>query len=134
MDDSWMSANVDAFKAVVWWYDRRHEEGKLMDDIDLALQEQTSSGWTTVEYSTDSYDEKERVFHSDFSSGNSYRIAIDGFRVNNDYTSCGQDSMRIHYAYFYEDSSRDDTDGPDCANIDPEADVCYYCPNAKPSC
>jgi hypothetical protein len=133
MDDSFLSSDVDAFKAVVWWYDERHEEGKSIDDIDLALEEQKSQGWTSTVSSRDSYDEKERVFYSDFSRGNSFRIAIEGIDVTSDNPTCGTDSIKVHYAFFYEDSSRDN-DGPDCDEIDPEAEICDFCPNAKPSC
>jgi hypothetical protein len=131
LDDSILSSDVDVFKAVTWWYDERHENGKSIDDIDLTLQEQKSSGWTSVAGSADSYDEKERVFYSDFSSGNSFRIAIDGSDVTSDKTSCGTNSMKVHYAFFYEDSERDDSNGPDCSEIDPESNICTHCPNAS---
>lgn len=54
-----------------------------------------------------------------FSSGTYYRLRIQGTNVACDACACGTNSMRVHLAYFYEDSARDDADGPD-ATIDTE--------------
>lgn len=119
---------------VAYWYDERHEDGTPIDNIDLSLEEKQSGSWNLVRASWDTDDEKERVFYSDFSSGNSFRIRIDGTDVTADNAGCGTNSMKVHYAFFYEDSERDDSNGPTCDEIDPEADICNFCPNAKPSC
>lgn len=39
--------------------------------------------------------------------------------MNSDSEGCGVNSMKVYYAYLYEDDDRDDVDGPGL-EIDPE--------------
>lgn len=109
-----LSSDVDTFKAVLWWYDSRHESNGSVDDIDLRLQ--TTAG-TTLRSSV-SVDNKERVFYQGI-GGNAIQLQIYGFSVTADDTGCGTNSMKVYYAYYYEDSDRDDSDGPN-TTIDPD--------------
>nr|VFK64459.1 MAG: hypothetical protein BECKTUN1418D_GA0071000_12642 [Candidatus Kentron sp. TUN] len=100
-----ISSDVEAFKAVIWWYDARHGDDGTLDDIDLFLKE----GSTTLLSST-SYDNKERVFYD--VGGKAVKLEIEGYDVTADDAGCGTDSMRVYYTYLYEDSDRDDSNGP----------------------
>lgn len=57
-----LSADVDDFKAVIYWYDRQHELGAFIDDIDLDLIN-IATGVSLVS-SASVFDEKERVYHA----------------------------------------------------------------------
>jgi hypothetical protein len=109
-----LSSDVDTFKAVLWWYDSRHESNGTVDDIDLRLQ--TTAG-TTLRSSV-SVDNKERVFYQGV-GGKAIQLQIYGYNVTADDTGCGTNSMKVYYAYYYEDSDRDDSDGPN-ASVDPD--------------
>lgn len=41
-----------------------------------------------------------------------WRLRLYGYRVTSDNIGCGTDSIRTYYAWLYEDSDRDDSDGP----------------------
>ena len=57
-----------------------------------------------------SIDNKERVYYD--VGGLAVKLEIYGWDVTADHTVCGTNSMKVYYAYFYEDSDRDDADGP----------------------
>jgi len=113
-------ASVDAFKAVLFYYDWRHEQGTSIDRVNLTLQKKNPDGtWSDLITDTGDYDEKKRIFYNHFYNDTYYRIRIQGESVTCDYCLCGTNSMRAVLAYFYEDSARDDADGPN-ASIDIE--------------
>lgn len=103
-------SDVDALKAVIWWYDKRHHDGVLIDDIDLYLDYSDDGvNWTVASASAaGGSEEKERVYVADLSGDRYWRLRVSGWRVTADDTGCGQDRMKVHWAYFYEDSDRDD--------------------------
>ncbi len=103
--------SVDVFKAVIWWYDQRHEVNGKLDDTDLYLEEKQGGQWKTVRSSISYTDNKERVFETGV-GGKRLRLQIDGYKVTADATGCGTNKMKVYYGYFYEDSARDDPDGP----------------------
>jgi hypothetical protein len=107
-DGSAISSSANDFKAVIYWYDRRHESGTAIDDIDLRLK--NSSGSTLVS-STSMTDNKERVYHSAV-GGATLELEIYGQSVASDVEGCGTNSMRVFYAFFYEDDARNDSNGP----------------------
>jgi hypothetical protein len=109
-----LSGDVDTFKAVLWWYDSRHQSNGTVDDIDLRLQ--TTAGVTLR--SSLSLDNKERVFYQGI-GGTAIQLQIYGYNVTSSDTGCGANSMKVYYAYFYEDSDRDDVDGPG-TEVDPD--------------
>lgn len=110
-----LSTAVDDFKAVIFWYDRRHETGGTIDDIDLVLK--TTAGGI-LRSSLSFFDNKERVYYSGI-GGKAVKLEIHGFNVTADNEGCGTNSMRVYYAMFYEDDARNDSDGPG-TSIDPE--------------
>ena len=77
-----------------------------------------TTGGTTLRSSLDYYDNKERVFSRSV-GGQAIELEIEGWDVKTDTTSCGSNSMKVYYMYFYEDGDRDDADGPGSL-IDPE--------------
>jgi hypothetical protein len=87
--------------------------------VDLRLQRWDDGNWYKVEGSLDAHDEKERVFEDSFSGDYKYRLEISGWKVESDRTVCGTNSIPVHFAYFFEDSDRDDSDGPG-TSIEPE--------------
>ena len=40
------------------------------------------------------------------------KLEIKEFNVTADNTGCGTNSMRVYFAYYYEDTDRDDGNGP----------------------
>jgi hypothetical protein len=111
-----LSNTVNDFKAAIYWYDRRHELGTAIDDIDLYLR---TTALTDLEYSTSTSDEKERVYHGAI-GGNAIQLDIVGYDVTADNEGCGANSMLVYWSYFYEDDARDDPDGPTLAEIERE--------------
>ena len=114
-DGNALSTDVNYLKAVIYWFDPRHEDGNSVSDVDLYLK---TTGGTTLSNSLDYYDNKERVFSRSV-GGETVELEITGFDVPADQTSCGNNSMKVYYAYFFEDGDRDDADGP-TSQIDPE--------------
>ncbi len=107
-----ISADVEPLKAVMFFYDKQHELGQQMDDLDFFLQ---YSADKTIWYTADSdvsIDEKSEVYKSDLFSGYYWRLKIYGYRVTSDDTGCGVNKIRAYYSWLYEDSDRDDSDGP----------------------
>lgn len=117
-----ISSDVEPIKVVGFFYDRQHEQGSSYDDIDLRLQRSTDGvAWTTVSSDTSSKEEKMRVFEDDVTSSSYYwRIHLSGFKVTSDDTGCGTNSIRVFYSWFYEDSDRDDTNGPSLTDVEVE--------------
>lgn len=104
--------NVDQLKAVIWWYDPRHELGQGLADIDLKIRDENLS---TVAHSWSSTDNKERIF-LDGIANEHYWLDIDGWDVSgatpDPLCANAQDTIRVHYAWFWEDDARNDSDGP----------------------
>lgn len=118
-DGAKLPPSVDVLKVVMFYYDKRHEVGTTIDNLDLYLEEKVNGVWTQRRQSTSVSDEKERVVWKDFSGDNKWRIKIQGTNVTADDAGCGTNSMRAYFAFFYEDSARNDVDGPS-ADIDTE--------------
>jgi hypothetical protein len=110
-------STVDVLKAVVYWYDDRHD-GSLSalgypagtkDNLNLYLVDDTG---TTIASSTTS-DNKERIIaYGSSIQGKILRLKVRGANVSNDFSSCGTNKAKFTWAYFFEDSARDDVDGP----------------------
>jgi hypothetical protein len=110
-----LASAVDTFEVVAWWYDRRHELGVPIDNVDLEvaylnLGIELGSGHAG--------DEKRRYFSSSV-AGDTLEIRLIGDEINSDLASCGLNGMLVYWAYFFEDSARDDADGP---NVSIEAE------------
>jgi hypothetical protein len=112
-DGNTVPAPVDRIKAVAYWYDRRHEDGTEIDDMDLELRQ---PGIGLVVADTGDDDEKRRIF-TDAVYTTPYELRIIGDDVTADDAGCGTNSMLVYYGYFYEDSARNDADGPTAAEI-----------------
>ena len=104
---------VNDLKAAIFWYDRRHGLGTVIDDIDLELH--NVGGSTPLRSSASSWDNKERVYHNAI-GGQAVELRIKGHDVTTDGEGCGTNQMLVWYAYFYEDDARDDVEGP-CPRI-----------------
>ena len=102
-----ISTDALIFKAVIWWYDYRHDTTGELDDIDLVLR--TTSGQYLVQSAT--YDNKERVVDNRI-GGKAVKLQIIGDDVTADNALCGTNSMLVFYAFYFEDTDRDDGDGP----------------------
>lgn len=108
---------VNDIKAAIFWYDRRHELGTVIDDIDLELH--NVGGSTPLRSSASSWDNKERVYHNAI-GGQAVELRIKGYDVTTGGEGCGTNRMLVYYAYFYEDDARDDVEGPFPMIIDVE--------------
>ena len=104
-------------KAVIYWYARHHALGTAIDNIDLALVRADTG--TPLRESNSITDNKERVFYED-PGGLPLRVEISGTSVTSDFSGCGFNSQRVYYAFFYEDSDRDDFEGPYASEVEPE--------------
>jgi hypothetical protein len=105
-----LSGDEDVIKAVIWWYDRRHEWGMPgVDDIDLTLQLQSGSNWFDVLVS-ESSDNRERIHYTAPGAG-TYRLKIRGESVTTSFEGCWLNSMRVYYSYLIEDSDREAWEG-----------------------
>ncbi len=103
----------DVIKGALFWYDRRHEDGTDIDNINLYLEYNDGGTWTTYASSTDAYDNKERIFRDITSLGSrTWRWRFYGADVTSDEEGCGDDSMMVYFAMFAEDSARNDVNGP----------------------
>ena len=102
-----LSASVDVFKAAVYWYDPNHESGESLDDINVWLRKLP---FGTLESGL-GVDNKKLVY-SDQVGGEAIEIEIEGDSISGSDPTCGANSLKVYYAYFYEDSARNDTDGP----------------------
>jgi len=127
-----LSADTDVIKAVLFWYDYRHENGTAIDNLNLDLQECVPVGGGLCMWQTSFYrfvsptEEKERVFLSGALGGRKFRLAVTGADVTSvDVAGCSGNAMRFHIAWMYEDSARDDAGVPGdgigpSTEIDPE--------------
>ena len=105
-----LSSDYDAFRAVAWWYDSRHNSsGGSIDDFDLRLVNLDSGG--TMNKSDDSYDNKERIYHGSVGSKD-IRLEVVGSDVTADTAGCGTNRMKVFVTILVEDSDRDDANGP----------------------
>ena len=111
-----LSSDVDKFRAVAWWYDpdRQNGLGWGFDKVDLHLDTAQwvtnplpSLNWTfdTVVSNTD--DSRQRVTYT-APANKVLRLRIEGRDVTTDNIGCGSDSMKVYYAFYFEDSDRDD--------------------------
>ncbi len=123
-----IGTDVDVIKGALYFYDRRHGVGDgsnnfSIDNIDLKLQKYVYNFflmrwmWMDVVTSASPTDEKERVYYEP--NGGKYRFIIRGTDVTAEDEGCGPGSMMVYFAYYMEDSDRDDTNGPD-STIDEE--------------
>lgn len=108
LDDDPLASDVDMAKAVIWWYDHRHDSGSAPHDkVHLALQTYSTSlgAWVSVKLSTTD-DNKQRVFIDEVANQR-YRLKITGNDVTSDSEGCGTNSTRVYWAYLFEDQDRD---------------------------
>jgi hypothetical protein len=126
-------SDADYLKAALWWYDHRHGDAPssyTVDNIDLRLQRDTgypgAAVWSDVAGATSNAAAKEnKEFLFQLSTASTLddrpaRLRIKGTNVTSDDEGCGTNSMLVYWAYFYEDSDRDDANGPSAAAVDPE--------------
>jgi hypothetical protein len=116
-----MPDDVDIIKAVAWWYDVKHEAftPTPIDDFDLAIQRNCGSGFSSVRTSNSGFDNKEMVFFSPPDTC-TYRVRITTSGVTGTNGNCAAGKTRVYWAWFLEDSDRDDSDGPAAAAVLPE--------------
>jgi len=112
-----IGTDVDVIKGVLYFYDHRHGGGNAIDNIDLILQKYKYNpftmrwSWNTIVSSDSPTDEKERVYYEP--NGGKYRFLIRGTDVTGTEEGCDAGSMMVYFAYYMEDSDRDDANGPD---------------------
>jgi hypothetical protein len=104
---------VDALNVVTWYYDRRHELGTTIDWISMNVQYGSNARINLAVF-----EEKKRLTLGPEVRGTVVSIGIYGADVTADSEGCGTDKMKVYWAYFFEDSLRDDADGPN-SQIEP---------------
>lgn len=110
-----LDSDVDVLRVVAWWYDRRHDDSttSTVDSVSMEVRRYDSwivpvvPGSGTVVADDAGTDNKLRVHVANPTSGKYYRVRFSGDDVTSDGEGCGTDSMRVYYAWFYEDSDRE---------------------------
>ena len=106
-----VSADADVVKAAAFWFDTRHDGSSggvagSVADVDLYIMNKENNTQLILP-DTDSFDNKARVFHEDV-GGLRMAIRLVGYDVNgHDDPTCGQDAIRVYFAFFVEDSDRE---------------------------
>lgn len=100
-----MPQDVGVLKATAWWYDQRHGAGVDNDEVTLKVMRDT-----TAMAEDNGTDNKARVVLDSVSPGYNYFLKIKGDDVTSDLEGCGSNSTRVFWAYYWEDSRRDDAD------------------------
>jgi hypothetical protein len=102
--------DVEAFKFAAYWYDHRHDgsngEGAgLVADVDVSLRD--AGAHQTIISDVDGSDNKARLFRADI-GGITPRVRFTGYNIAGHVDPiCGANSIRVFYAYFFEDSDRE---------------------------
>ncbi|MEZ4322586.1 MAG: hypothetical protein R3F61_34280 [Myxococcota bacterium] len=105
------NSNVDVMRAVTWWHDRGHDNGNGFGGVDLALQRELSCSpfycsYATPEGSSTASDNKQRV-HLDGPTAGKWVLRLDGQSdITTDAEGCGNNAVRVYYAWFAEGSDR----------------------------
>ncbi len=98
---------VDHITAVAWWMDRRHEDGRTVNDIDIEVQRRDGSLWVTEGESDSPTDNKERIHvdgdPSDF-GGVRWRVNVKGEDIRGTDPYCGAGRQRVYLAVKLEGS------------------------------
>lgn len=105
-----LNGDVDAFKATAYWFDYRHDgtdgsgNAGRVADVDMEV---VNSGGLTLRGDYDAADNKARVFVDDV-GGQTIKLQLRGFDVEGHTDPvCGQNSIRVFFALFAEDSDRE---------------------------
>jgi hypothetical protein len=112
-DGNPLPATANHVKAAIYWYDSRHETGTQIDNIDLRLRQ--TSNQQTLRSSTSAHDEKEQILYgspAENPGGRALAIDIVGTTVTGTSSGCSN-ARKVFYAILWEDSARDDVDGPE---------------------
>lgn len=84
--------------------DARHGTNGTLDDIDLYLE------WNGIPIDASAgTDNKERIYYDDVDAGD-YQLAIHGWDVTADNAGCGNNKMRVYYAWYAEDFDRESSE------------------------
>ncbi|MDP2309213.1 MAG: S8 family serine peptidase [Pseudomonadota bacterium] len=113
-----LSSDVDTMRVVSWWYDGRHDSGIDSDEVGMRLVYTNSLGSATIVAIDNTSDNRQRIHKDSPVSGMTYSVKFTALDVTADDEGCGANSMRVYYAYFYEDSDREEAEALD--NVRPE--------------
>jgi hypothetical protein len=101
----------------MFWFDRDHEDGNFIDNINLEV---AHIGGDVILSSRSVQDNKEFIFLED-AGGDALELRMQGaFVSGTPAPACSGTQTHVYWAYFFEDSDRDDPDGPDGDIIVPE--------------
>ena len=120
-----LQPGVEVIKAALFWYDPGIDDAGRFNDLDLAIERARDEPglarqWSPVAASAQPSNNKERAIVRGV-GGQRLRVAVRGTHVRTRATdpTCG-DAQRAYLAYFFEDSRRDDPDGPTSIAVAPE--------------
>ncbi len=113
--------NTDMIKAVSFIFDPDHEYyGHFDHDLQPKVELKLYADGDLIEKDTAGSDNKRRVY-ADLTANKYNGAKIDlkweGVNVPTDRESGGSNSIRVYYAYYYEDTARNDSNGPTLAEI-----------------
>lgn len=105
-----LNSDTDRIVMVIWWFEP--ETVSASSDISLAIEKYNSTCTTLQSVIYDpSFDTRRRVSLG-VAGGGCYRFRIEGFNVTKSPPVTGLATRTVHWAYYYEDTDRDDADGP----------------------
>lgn len=107
-----MPQNVGILKATAWWYDHRHDDALSVDNDRVRLEVLKGAASIVTDNGTDN---KARVSVDTLVAGEYYYLRMTGTQVTSDVEGCGTDSTMVYWAYYWEDTARDDGDQSDYA-------------------
>lgn len=104
-----LPSDVDVIRATAWWYDHRHDEDTDNDRVTLRISH--TVGGTTYNVDDAGSDNRRRIHIAQPTPGYVYTLKLIGTDVTSDLEGCGDNSARVHWAWFYEDSDRETAEG-----------------------
>ena len=110
-----LNTSVDKLKVVAFVYDRRRDtQPGEWDEIGISVKGVDSNGISRVSRSQlIDYNEKGMI-HVDLNNMPqlTFTVQLSGQHVTTDVEGCGNNSMKVYVAWYFEDTARDDADGP----------------------
>ncbi len=110
----------DILKVATYWYDPDHKNGSYRDTFySYILTEPPGSPNQIIARDGHYGENKTRIAIDDLNnySGHSMELIIDGIRVGGSNTRCGSNANMVYYAIYFEDTERNDSNGPSLSEV-----------------
>lgn len=105
-----LPTGVDRLRVVMWWPEPGLDDPSTMG-ADITMYIQNICG-TSIVVSDYSYDTRKRVTMETGAGGRCWALVFDGWIVPANPWEGNSQTRTVYYAYYWEDTARDDADGP----------------------